>query len=105
MHVFSVGNALFTYFQLLFCLCLSLSDLRNIMDGPFQAGALQLSEALRHFCMHWYGTLKAYTPSGLKQSGSKCFREAPIVLLLPHMLLLHNDGPCPFRLMGSSHET
>ena len=29
--------------------------------------------------MHWNGILKAHTPSVLKQSGLKCFRDAPPV--------------------------
>ena len=51
----------------------------DIAPGLLLAGALQLSEALRCFANLMYGVLKAYTLSVLKQSGLKCFREAPIV--------------------------
>ena len=51
-------------------------------SGSLQAGALQLSETLSgikalHACMHWNGISKAHTPSVLKQSSLKCFRDAP----------------------------
>ena len=48
--------------------------------------------------MHWYGVSKVYTPSVLKPSGLKCFREAPAVpFCLAHccflkMGLVHFDG-------------
>ena len=51
--------------------------------GSLRADALQLSETLalhRGFaCMHWNGISKTYSPSVLKQSGLKCFRDATSV--------------------------
>ena len=39
--------------------------------------------------MHWNGISKVYTPSVLKQSGLKCFRDALSCSFLPRTLLLH----------------
>ena len=54
----------------------------NAAGSPAPSWCLVIEQGTLHrgfVCMHWNGISKAYTPSVLKESGLKCFRDAPPV--------------------------